>query len=283
MLQCRLEHSDYINAAIFLNDDFMFAVSENGFLYMFDIQDMLMKDHHNENGYTNIKYEPSILYDATLESDSFFTLCSCENKLFISGANGNIFVFDLSDFEKSESVKLINKIDLSTQHISSLAYDPISDVLCASDESYIYFIDKNHNLTIKISIRTSNIKFSNKLGFVIASNDNSIHIVNSSGDIIEEIIDIQFEQHPLSNIHVNDLYVTSLDLLDDRYLILGTNKPSILMYDLELKTVVNEKFLDPHLTSTFNSSVYDLSVFQDQFVICRSKLNHFGIWQIIKF
>ncbi|MEV3819895.1 hypothetical protein, partial [Aeromonas dhakensis] len=74
----------------------------------------------------------------------------------------------------------------------------------------------------------------------------------------------------------------SLDIVDERYLVLGTNKPSILMYDTSLNSTVNEKFLDIHMTSPFYSSVYDLCVYQEQFLFSRSKLNHLGIWRLDK-
>lgn len=68
--------------------------------------------------------------------------------------------------------------------------------------------------------------------------------------------------------------VFSIKLFDKRFLIIGTNEPSIIFYDLFLNETVNEIFLDPNI-----STLYGLDVKGNLFS-SRLNINDIGIWEL---
>ncbi|QPL47113.1 caspase family protein [Halomonas sp. A40-4] len=282
MLEPRLGNEDYINEALFLNDDFMLGVSEKGYVYLYDIQGMLTEDCYiDSSGIPRIDYTPQILFDDQA-GESLFCISSVENHVFVSGSSGALYKLEVSDVNGKIKVNSFDSIVVSKNHITSIACNELSGAICVSDEHYIYFIDNNFSIINEIFVRTSNILHSDSLGFVVASNDYNICFFDDVGQKIKNKVSLELKQHPLRDVCISDLYVTSLDIVDERYLVLGTNKPSILMYDTSLNSIVNEKFLDIHMTSPFYSSVYDLCSYQEEYLFSRSKLNHFGIWRLDK-
>ncbi|WP_316675774.1 caspase family protein [uncultured Tolumonas sp.] len=283
MLQLRLGNEDYINEALFLNDDFMLGVSEKGYVYLYDIQGMLTEDCYIDfaSGIPRTDYTPQILFDDSA-GESLYCISSDEKHVFVSGRSGVLYKLEIFNVNGKIKVNSFESIVASKNHITSIACNKLSGVICVSDEHYIYFIDDNFSIINKTFVRTSNILHSDSLGFVVASNDYNIYFFDDIGQEVKHKVSLELKQHPLRDVCMSDLYVTSLDIVDGRYLVLGTNKPSILMYDTSLNSTVNEKFLDIHMTSPFYSSVYDLCVYQEEFLFSRSKLNHFGIWRLDK-
>ncbi|EPN4998952.1 caspase family protein [Vibrio metschnikovii] len=281
MLKLRLGDEDYINEALFLNDDLMLGVSDKGYVYLYDIQDMLNEDCYIDyaSGIPATNYAPQILFDDSVDN-SLNCIDNNRNHVFVSGKNGYLYKLEISNVNGKVKVNKFDSVLVSNNHITSIACNDLSGIVCVSDEHYIYWIDNNLSIFNKVFARTSNILHSDSIGFIIVSNDYKIYFFNDSGQEVRDCILLEMKQHPLRDVSMSDLYVTSLDIVDERYLVIGTNKPSILMYDTSLNSIVNEKFLDIHMTSPFYSSVYDLCFLQDKWLFSRSKLNHLGIWRL---
>lgn len=83
MLQLRLGNEDYINEALFLNDDFMLGVSEKGYVYLYDIQGMLTEDCYIDfaSGIPRTDYTPQILFDDSA-GKSLYCISSDEKREF---------------------------------------------------------------------------------------------------------------------------------------------------------------------------------------------------------
>ncbi|MDY0207636.1 MAG: caspase family protein [Pseudomonas sp.] len=281
ILQLTLENDDYVNESLFLDDDIMLAVSENGYVYLYEVQRMLSgkSDIDYASGYSKTDYNPLVLFEKSVDNP-LYCINHTNDYVFVSGSSGILFRLNISDLKNTSQINSFDEFNISNYHITSIASNSKSGAICVSDEQCVYFLNKNVSVIKKVHIRSSNILYSESLGFVIASNDYKLYFFSDVGNEVTGSKLLEFKQHPLRDIFKDDLYITSLDVWNDRYLVIGTSKPSILMYDTSLDSTVNEKFLDIHMTSPFYSSVYDLCIYQNKYLFSRSKLNYFGIWEL---
>lgn len=72
----------------------------------------------------------------------------------------------------------------------------------------------------------------------------------------------------------------TIKLYKNRFLIIGTNEPSIMFYDLCLKEIVNEIFLDYSFSGSYGeSSIHSLDI-KDDLLAARYRLGYVGIWEL---
>lgn len=283
ILSLDLEKEDCINEAYFLDDDIMFAVSEDGYLFLYDIQRMLAGNllYDSLSLYPETDYRPSILFEKS-DHDHFFCVDGFGDYVFFAGSSGTLYRINIFNIKRASLSRPVDEFRFSEYHITSIACNPATGSICVTDERYVYFLDESIDVVNSVSVRSSNVLFSEELGFVVASNNYKILFFDDVGQEIKGSVNLSVKQHPLLEKPKEELFITSLDIVDDRYVIVGTNKPSLLMYDTLLDSIVNEKFLDIHMTSPFGSAVYDMHVCKNGFLYSRSKMHHIGMWRLEK-
>jgi hypothetical protein len=185
-----------------------------------------------------------------------------DNIIYIGCENGSVVSLCLYDY----SYEVHN---ISDDPIISLCINIQTSTVYCCDANYFYKINNdNEDHAIQQGlINTRYISYDKNLGLILILQKNLISTTKDNSFI------------KIDGLYGNKLSIMSFHVFQGRYFIIGTDAPSIMIYDLRLCEVVAHKFIES--SASFPSAIFDLSIICDRYLVCRSKANHFGIWKIM--
>jgi len=276
--------NDYIEKAQSYTDEIFFGVSEKGNLYRFNISDIFNEPIISSHTFDHISYTPEIIY--TTKNSPFHAISVDENYLVVADSKCKLYVFKVKN--KNGDIDLLQIKDISSN------LSGIHDLLILDTTVFIagpFGINCLDLVTFNISELSLESRYpidsidTNGKELFANTTSNIVLIVDLNDFNVKEFDIGRKSNHPILNVYSENCEndkkrrVSVLKQIRDRFLILGTNEPSILFYDLSLKEKINELYLDPHLTNNFYSEIFSLDA-KHHILVARSKLNHIGIWEL---
>ena len=254
-----LDGEDYIEKCQSNFNGIFYAASTQGKVYKIESQSILDCEKNIGTPVPTIKYMPEIIFD-NKNNNPFYAIDISDKLIVCADSNNVLYIININTETE------INQIGLSEKCSTIVDLKVInSEVYLATSDGLMILDMKTLNIETPLKTLVDAFYYDQKESkLFIAAYDNKIIIYNINSKEYKEV-----ELNKILNSRVN-----SIKCIKSRFIILGTDSSSIILYDLDLNELVDEYKLNDE------SRIYSLDVMSDNILVARKNANEIGFWEL---